>query len=72
MYVFGGIDYHQERFNDVCEFIFETKTWSRVVTCGNAPTSRTFHSCISHSGYLYILGGFDGMKRNDMYRIMID
>lgn len=22
-------------------------------------------------GYLYVIGGFDGMKRNDMYRIYL-
>lgn len=28
MYIFGGIDQFQERFNDINEFNFETKTWS--------------------------------------------
>lgn len=43
MYIFGGIDQQQERFNDIYEFVFETLTWSRLITIGNAPSKRTFH-----------------------------
>jgi len=72
MFVFGGIDQQQERFNDIIEYNFEANSWSRVVTIGNPPSPRTFHQSIIFQGFLYVLGGFDGMKRNDMYRILVD
>lgn len=71
MYIFGGINSQQERFNDIFEFVYETKTWTRVITIGNAPTSRTFHQMIMYQGYMYVIGGFDGMKRNDIYKIKL-
>jgi hypothetical protein len=43
MFIFGGIDQQQERFNDIQEYNYHTRNWSRVVTIGNPPTSRTFH-----------------------------
>jgi tRNA wybutosine-synthesizing protein 3 len=43
MFVFGGIDQKQERFNDIHEYVFETQTWVRLITVGNAPSPRTFH-----------------------------
>jgi len=72
MFVFGGIDQYQERFNDIHEFVFETQSWTRVITIGTPPSPRTFHQSLIHNGFLYIMGGFDGMKRNDMYRILIE
>eukprot|EP00347_Sterkiella_histriomuscorum_P009022 403342827 len=71
MYIFGGIDQQQERFNDIQEYFYETQSWTRVVTIGNSPSARTFHQSINFQGYLYVIGGFDGMKRNDMYRIYL-
>jgi|LauGreDrversion4_2_1035121.scaffolds.fasta_scaffold101832_1 hypothetical protein len=39
---------------------------------GNQPTKRTFHQSILYAdAYLYVIGGFDGNKRNDMYRIQL-
>ena len=72
MYVFGGIDQHQERFNDIHEFCYETNAWTRVVSIGTAPSPRTFHQSLFLNGYMYILGGFDGWKRSDMFRILIE
>ena len=71
MFIFGGIDQQQERFNDIQEYVFLTQSWARVITVGNSPSSRTFHQSVCNDGYLYVLGGFDGMKRNDMYRIFL-
>lgn len=72
MYVFGGIDQYQERFNDVIEFNFETSEWTRVVTIGTPPSPRTFHQAVYYNGHIYVMGGFDGWKRNDVYKILID
>ena len=72
MFIFGGIDQTQERFNDIHEFQFETQAWARVISTGNPPSPRTFHQSLSYQGQLYVMGGFDGMKRNDMYKILLD
>eukprot|EP00743_Colponemidia_sp_Colp-15_P003784 GILK01004081.1.p1 GENE.GILK01004081.1~~GILK01004081.1.p1 ORF type:complete len:816 (-),score=109.19 GILK01004081.1:45-2492(-) len=69
MFVFGGVDKSQIRFSDLNEFDFETRTWARVNTTGTSPSSRTFHKAVLHDGYMYVMGGFDGRRRNDMYRI---
>ena len=72
MYVFGGIDQEQERFNDIYQYQFENNTWTKVITMGNQPTKRTFHQSILYAGaYLFVIGGFDGNKRNDMFRIQL-
>merc|ERR1719171_2330324 len=43
MFVFGGVDKRQARFADLCEFSFDTRSWSRVKTFGDPPSARTFH-----------------------------
>ena len=72
MFIFGGIDQNQERFNDINEFHFDNQTWTRVLATGSSPSTRTFHEALMFKGVMYIFGGFDGMKRNDIYRILFD
>ena len=45
------------------------RTWSEVMTTGEPPTPRTFHKSVVHDGHMYILGGFDGYRQNDTYRV---
>jgi len=71
MFIFGGVDKRQARFADLCEFSFDTRSWSRVATLGDPPSARTFHRAVMYGGSMYILGGFDGARRNDMYRIAL-
>jgi len=71
MFIFGGVDKRQARFADLCEFNFDTRSWSIVKTSGDVPSARTFHRAVMYGGCMYILGGFDGMRRNDMYRIAL-
>jgi len=71
MFIFGGVDKRQARFADLCEFSFDTRSWSRVKTYGDPPSARTFHRACMYGGCMYILGGFDGTRRNDMYRIAV-
>lgn len=71
MFVFGGVDKRQDRFHDLCEFNFDTRWWSRVNTFSDPPSARTFHCAAMYGGAMYILGGFDGQRRNDMYRIAL-
>jgi len=69
MFVFGGVDKRQARFADLCEFNFDLRSWARVKTYGDPPSARTFHRAVMYGGCMYILGGFDGTRRNDMYKI---
>ncbi|CAJ1328028.1 unnamed protein product [Effrenium voratum] len=71
MFVFGGVDKRQARFSDLCEFSFDTRSWSKVKTTGDPPSARTFHRAVMYGGCMYILGGFDGTRRNDMYKIAV-
>lgn len=77
MYIFGGINQGQKRFNDVNEFDFETQTWTRKIAIDQyEPTTRTFHQSVilglpNQDSWLYVLGGFDGQKTNDMYRMKV-
>lgn len=71
MFVFGGVDKRQARFSDLCEFNFDSRSWSLVKTFGDPPSARTFHRACMYGGAMYILGGFDGVRRNDMYKIAI-
>lgn len=71
MFIFGGVDKRQARFSDLCEFSFDTRSWQWVKTYGDPPSARTFHRAVMYAGCMYILGGFDGTRRNDMYRITL-
>merc|ERR1712151_387456 len=64
-------DKRQARFADLCEFSFDTRCWQRVKTLGDSPSARTFHRAVMYGGCMYILGGFDGTRRNDMYKIAL-
>ena len=59
-------------FRSIYELNYKTSTWTRLVTIGDAPSKRTFHQAAFFEGFMYIMGGFDGIKRNDVYRILID
>ena len=71
MLVFGGVNKEQQRFQDLYELNINEKHWIRVESQGDIPTSRTFHRGVVNEGYLYVLGGYDGNRRNDMYRVFI-
>lgn len=47
-------------------------SWKRIIVSGEGPTSRSFHRSVIFEGFMYILGGFDGVRKNDMYRINLD
>ena len=73
MYVFGGINLALKRFNDIHEFNFELQAWTRRISLDISPTSRTFHQAvILDDQWLFVFGGFDGMKRNDLYRARVE
>eukprot|EP00439_Symbiodinium_sp_Y106_P040454 s4236_g4.t4 len=71
MFTFGGVDKTQYRFPDLHEYNFTHRHWLKVATMSVQPSARTFHKTVVHEGYMYILGGFDGRRLNDMYRILL-
>lgn len=72
MFVHGGVDKQQEKRSDMYEFNFDSRIWSKVDYAGGvAPSARTFHCAVEHSGFMYIFGGFDGERQNDLFRISL-
>lgn len=71
LFVFGGVNKDQVRFADVYELNTSLRHWIRVETAGTVPSPRTFHRTILYEGFMYVFGGFDGVRRNDMYRLYL-
>ena len=69
MYVFGGVDRGQVRFNDVFEYSFKLKEWRRIIAGGEIPSPRTFHRAICYKAEMYIFGGYDSQRKNDLYAL---
>ncbi len=68
MYVFGGVDKSQKRFNDLTKLDFQTLRWEKVSCLGCPPSERTFHASVMIDSILYVTGGFDGNERlNDSF-----
>lgn len=72
MFVFGGTSKSQQRFADLFEFNFDLETWTEVNTVGGRPSPRTFHCAEVCHGRMFVFGGFDGQRLNDLYSIMIN
>ena len=71
LYIFGGVDTNQQRFNDVHQFDIEQRRFSKVETSGEMPQPRTFHRAIIYRNVMYIIGGFDGQRLNDMHHVAL-
>lgn len=71
LFIFGGVDQKQKKFNDLFEFIIERSEWRLVETKGSLPTPRSFHEMGSFENRIFIFGGVDDKKLNDVYRIII-
>jgi len=71
LFLFGGINQNQERFNDLYEYNFIWKEWSLIVISSDAPSPRTFHKCAIFEDALFIFGGNDGKKLNDTFKIKV-
>ncbi|CCI47194.1 unnamed protein product [Albugo candida] len=70
MFVFGGVDKSQVRYNDLQRYNLVTNSWSEVCTTGNLPCSRTFHRAVLVENQMFLLGGYDGTYRlRDLYSI---
>ena len=72
MFIFGGVDQNKKRFNDLFSFNFESREWMQIITHGCLPTPRTFHKFINSFNLLFIVGGYDGERKGDVYTLVID
>lgn len=71
MYIFGGVDTTKQRFNDFYSYDVEKRLWIKEETMGDIPKARTFHRAVSFGNIMYLLGGFDGNRLNDMHIIAL-
>ena len=71
LFIFGGVDKTQTRYNDLYEYNIERRDWSVKRVTGKCPSSRTFHRAIMHEDTMYVLGGFDGKRKNDLYAVKL-
>ena len=71
LFIFGGVDKSQRRFNDLHEYNIQHKEWSIKRGGGDIPSQRTFHTALVHENCMFILGGFDGKRQNDLYFIQL-
>ena len=80
MIIFGGVDVEQQRylpslnnscrFNDVFSYDPEKHSWQVIQSQGDIqPQPRTFHRAVAFNNLMYILGGFDGTRLNDLHLI---
>ena len=69
LYVLGGHN-GSSRFNDVWSSL-DGRSWrqEKANSIGNSEgwSPRENHQAVSHNGLLYVLGGFDGTKKNDVW-----
>lgn len=70
MVIFGGVDVEQQRFNDVFIYNYERHSWMPMSPQGDlVPQARTFHRSVAYKNVMYVMGGFDGSRLNDMHMI---
>mmetsp|Transcript_63025 Transcript_63025/g.176278 ORF Transcript_63025/g.176278 Transcript_63025/m.176278 type:complete len:772 (+) Transcript_63025:110-2425(+) len=67
MFIFGGTSKLQERYDDLWEFNIEREMWSEVAVAGARPSARTFHCAAVLSGQMFVFGGYDGERKNDLH-----
>jgi N-acetylneuraminic acid mutarotase len=71
LFIFGGVDKSQIRYNDLYEYNIDKREWVCKRTTGKCPSSRTFHRSVMHGEFMFVLGGFDGKRKNDLYSIKL-
>ena len=69
MYVFGGWIGGSQHGNDLHEFNFQERVWSKI-ECSPAPPmcGRAGHSAVIMGNSMFVFGGFDGnIRLNDLH-----
>ena len=49
----------------------ENRKWSQIDTTGMVPQQRTFHKAVIFNNIMYVVGGFDGTRLNDLCHIAL-
>lgn len=60
------------RFNDFYQFNFDLRQWLCIKVSGCMPSPRTFHKIVNYENIIFVLGGFDGERKNDMHIISVE
>lgn len=71
IFIFGGVDTQQQRFNDIFSYETDNRKWQEIETLGLPPKERTFHKAVIFNNVMYVVGGFDGSRLNDIYHIAL-
>jgi len=71
MVIFGGVDTNSLRFNDLFSYDFEKRKWTQLQAGGQVPQARTFHRAVAFGNIMYVVGGFDGSRLNDLHHIAL-
>lgn len=71
LFIFGGVNKTQTRYNDLYEYSVNRREWSSKRVTGKCPSSRTFHTAVMNWDVMYMLGGFDGKRKNDLHAIKL-
>jgi len=67
--IFGGVNEHNQKFNELFSFDLTSNKWSILTASGSHPSPRTFHSMCFSAVSLYVFGGFSKSANNDCFRI---
>lgn len=71
MFIFGGINSRQAKFNDQYEYCLTKREWKQIEGYGMLPAPRTFHSLVSSGNQIYLVGGSSEDKQNDVNSMAI-
>lgn len=73
MIIFGGCYMESKCYNDVHFLDFRSKSWTKVNTTGEIPSSRQSHSAVLHGSTMWVFGGSsnDGYL-NDLYSLNLE
>jgi len=71
LFIFGGVDQNQKKFNDLFEFLLDKNEWKLIETSGNIPSARSFHQMGKHENWIFVFGGHDDKKLNDLHYLII-
>lgn len=70
--IFGGVNSKKDRFNDLSIFETENKEYINIPAKGDVPTGRSFHRLLMVDSMLFMFGGLDGERQNDLYVLKLD
>ena len=70
MYIFGGKDSEKNK-NDLYKLTKSNDVWkwSQLTISGTKPSARSGHIAVVNSTTMYVFGGDDGSKKNDVWKL---